>query len=91
MIFEKYLELFFRVGTWAATALVCFGVVLSKDILTMSGVLLFILIPVTRVFGLMIGYAKEKDYLMAIISLFVFGVIALSFLYGYLNPSLPVH
>lgn len=82
MKIDNYLEKFLVGSTWISTGIVTLGVLLSHDIVIKVGIAFFILIPFTRVLGLLISFIKTKDRSMAIVAGSVILIILSSFFIG---------
>lgn len=82
MTIENKLEKLLEVGTWASTAVVGIGVLFSLTLMTKIGIGMFILIPIIRVFGLIINFYSKKDTKMFWIAVTVFSIILTSLIVG---------
>jgi uncharacterized membrane protein len=76
-----------RYGTWCASALVAFGMVvhashLSAAPFAKAGVALFILLPVARVALMLAIFLRERDYAYVLISMLVLSIIAAGVVVG---------
>lgn len=82
MTVENKLEKLLEVGTWASTFMVGVGVLFSITHITNLGIGMFILIPIIRVFGLIINFHIKKDLKMFWIAATVFSIIVVSLIVG---------
>lgn len=82
MTVESKLEKLLEVGTWTSTLVVALGVIFSLTLIIKVGIGMFILIPIIRVFGLVINFYQKQDFKMFWIGVAVFAIIMVSLVVG---------
>ncbi len=80
---DLYLGKMFVWGTVLATSLIAVGVLGSQNLITMSGIAVFIILPILRVIVLLFDFFRSKDKLMTIVALSVLMIITLSMIVGF--------
>ena len=62
-------------GTWLASAVIAFGMVLGSYDIVKAGVALFICLPIARVALMLVIFLRERDYTYVAISALVLAII----------------
>lgn len=74
---ERRLSVLLRVGTWLASAVIAFGLVLPSGArVVMMGIALFVALPIVRVTVMLVEFLRGRDYRIATISALVLAIIA---------------
>jgi uncharacterized membrane protein len=96
-LLERLLAMVLQYGTWLASAAIGVGLAialvdshsglqpvgfLSSTRIISLGILLFILLPVFRVFLMLLVFVKERDYRFSVIAGLVLLILALGFVVG---------
>jgi len=96
-LLERLLAMVLQYGTWLASAAIGVGLAialvdshsglhtvgfLSSTRIISLGILLFILLPVFRVFLMLLVFVKERDYRFSVIAGLVLLILALGFVLG---------
>ncbi len=96
-VLERLLAQVLQYGTWLASATIAVGLVLalivsrpgahsagflSSTQILETGIVLFILLPVFRVFLMLLVFLKERDYRFSAIAGLVLLILALGFIVG---------
>jgi uncharacterized membrane protein len=96
-LLERLLAMVLQYGTWLASAAIGLGLAValidshsglhtvgfqSSTRIISLGVLLFILLPVFRVFLMLLVFLKERDYRFSVIAGLVLLILALGFIVG---------
>jgi uncharacterized membrane protein len=96
-LLERLLAMVLQYGTWLASAAIGVGLAialvashsglhtvgfLSSTRIISLGILLFILLPVFRVFLMLLVFVKERDYRFSVIAGLVLLILALGFIIG---------
>jgi uncharacterized membrane protein len=96
-VLERLLAQVLQYGTWLASATIAVGLVLalmvsrpdarsagflSSTRVVETGIILFILLPVFRVFLMLLVFLKERDYRFSAIAGLVLLILALGFIVG---------
>ncbi len=96
-LLERLLAIVLHYGTWLASAAIAVGLAvalvnshsglhnvgfLSSTRIISVGILLFILLPVFRVFLMLLVFVKERDYRFSVIAGLVLLILALGFVVG---------
>jgi uncharacterized membrane protein len=75
-----------RGGTWLASAVVCIGLVLPSGApVVMTGIALFIALPIVRVIVMLVEFLRRRDYRIAVIAALVLHIIVLGIALGVLT------
>jgi uncharacterized membrane protein len=96
-VLERLLAQVLQYGTWLASATIALGLALalivshpgtptagflSSTRIVETGIVLFILLPVFRVFLMLLVFLKERDYRFSAIAGLVLLILALGFIVG---------
>ena len=96
-VLERLLAQVLQYGTWLASAIIAVGLALalidsrygthragflSSTRIVEAGIVLFILLPVFRVFLMLLVFLKERDYRFSTIAALVLLILALGFIVG---------
>lgn len=96
-VLERLLAQVLQYGTWLASATIAVGLALaltgsrpgahsatflSSTRIVETGIILFILLPVFRVFLMLLVFLKERDYRFSAIAGLVLLILALGFIVG---------
>lgn len=72
---DRAVELVLTTGLAVSSALLLAGLITGKTATLRAGVLLLLLTPVARVIVVTVGLIKRRDWLFALTSLWIFGVL----------------
>ena len=96
-VLERLLAQVLQYGTWLASAIIAVGLavalidsrygthsagLLSSTRIVETGIVLFILLPVFRVFLMLLVFLKERDYRFSTIAALVLLILMLGFIVG---------
>jgi hypothetical protein len=80
---ERQLAIVLRGGTWSASGVVAFGLVLPSSARAVTvGIALFIALPILCVALMLLSFLRRGDYRIAVVAALVLAVIVLGFVVG---------
>ena len=82
MTLERQLAIVLRYGTWIATAVIALGLAGGGTRTATAGIAIMILLPVLRLFVMLIVFLRQRDYALSAIAGLVLAFIALGFKMG---------